>query len=197
MFCDVKTTCRPNPIRSSLGESNVNDLPLLGLQNLKASTFAAPNGSPSFLVQAIVSQLICLSFWGHCHNLLHIPNYLEQNHRIHGRDVMSALFRQYISVLIISFRSFSAFYCLAISSSIFTIMASRYQGRCYCGDVSWSTTEKVGFTSLCHCKDCQTLTGSAFGSTSLIVHNHDGEKFQGKERNVFHSKNKQGHSTQR
>ena len=76
-------------------------------------------------------------------------------------------------------------------------MANVYQGRCYCGEISWLTTGKVDFTSLCHCKDCQTVAGSAFGSTSLMIYDRDGVKFEGKEPKVFHAKSEQGNSTQR
>ena len=40
---------------------------------------------------------------------------------------------------------------------------------------------KVDFTSACHCKDCQTIGGSGFGSTSLMIYDIKGVQFAGAE----------------
>ncbi|KAF1344500.1 hypothetical protein BDV97DRAFT_283224, partial [Delphinella strobiligena] len=50
---------------------------------------------------------------------------------------------------------------------------------------------------LCHCRDCQTITGSSFGSTSLMIYDAKGVKFTGPEPKVYHSKSEQGNTTQR
>ena len=36
------------------------------------------------------------------------------------------------------------------------------KGRCLCGAVSYSANADPAFVGLCHCKDCQKVTGSAF-----------------------------------
>lgn len=83
------------------------------------------------------------------------------------------------------------------SPAVIIIMAPKYQGRCYCGAILWSTTGKVDFTSMCHCKDCQTVAGSAFGTTSLMIYDRDGVKFEGKKPKVFHAQSGHGSHTQR
>ena len=84
-----------------------------------------------------------------------------------------------------------------VSIFIIFIMSSIHQGRCYCGAISWSTTGKVDFTSMCHCKDCQTVSGSAFGTTSLMIYDPKGVKFEGAEPKVFKAHSEQGNTTQR
>ena len=38
-----------------------------------------------------------------------------------------------------------------------------HDGGCACGDVRYSTTSEVRRAVVCHCRYCQTRTGSAFG----------------------------------
>jgi|SRR5581483_6947991 len=38
----------------------------------------------------------------------------------------------------------------------------RVDGRCHCGAITFEATVDPGTISICHCTDCQTLTGSAF-----------------------------------
>lgn len=35
-------------------------------------------------------------------------------------------------------------------------------GRCHCGQISWEAEIDPGQVRICHCTDCQKLTGSAF-----------------------------------
>jgi hypothetical protein len=50
------------------------------------------------------------------------------------------------------------------------------KGHCACGKVSYESSADPAFTGVCHCKDCQRQTGSAFAvvigipSASLAVH---------------------------
>ncbi len=39
------------------------------------------------------------------------------------------------------------------------------QGRCHCGEISYEAVVDPGRVSLCHCSDCQMLTGSAYRVT--------------------------------
>jgi hypothetical protein len=48
---------------------------------------------------------------------------------------------------------------------------------------------KVDFTSACYCKDCQTIGGPGFGSTSLMIYDLKGIRFTGaEEQKVSHAK---------
>jgi hypothetical protein len=38
----------------------------------------------------------------------------------------------------------------------------KVQGRCHCGEVRYEAEVEPGTIDVCHCLDCQTLTGSAF-----------------------------------
>jgi len=38
-------------------------------------------------------------------------------------------------------------------------------GRCHCGRISYEAIVDAGKVTLCHCTDCQTLTGSAYRAT--------------------------------
>lgn len=38
----------------------------------------------------------------------------------------------------------------------------KVQGRCHCGHVTYEAEVDPARVSLCHCTDCQTLTGSAY-----------------------------------
>ena len=42
----------------------------------------------------------------------------------------------------------------------------KLDGRCLCGAVSYSSEAEPVFTAVCHCRDCQRQTGTAF---SVIV----------------------------
>jgi len=35
-------------------------------------------------------------------------------------------------------------------------------GRCHCGSITYEAEVEPGTVGICHCRDCQTLTGSAF-----------------------------------
>jgi hypothetical protein len=35
-------------------------------------------------------------------------------------------------------------------------------GRCHCGAIAYEAEVEAGNVNICHCLDCQTLTGSAF-----------------------------------
>ena len=70
------------------------------------------------------------------------------------------------------------------------------RGKCLCGAIEWNLVGKVDFTANCHCTDCQTLAGSAYGSTSLMVYDPNGVEFKGTPK-IFHSKADSGHKTQR
>jgi hypothetical protein len=41
----------------------------------------------------------------------------------------------------------------------------RVQGRCHCGKISYEARVDPATVGLCHCTDCQTLTGSAWRVT--------------------------------
>lgn len=43
-------------------------------------------------------------------------------------------------------------------------MTKRLNGRCLCGDVKYSVQEDFEEFYLCHCDQCQKVTGSAFAS---------------------------------
>ena len=38
----------------------------------------------------------------------------------------------------------------------------RIEGRCHCGRITYEATVDPDTDSICHCTDCQTLTGSAY-----------------------------------
>jgi hypothetical protein len=38
----------------------------------------------------------------------------------------------------------------------------KVQGRCHCGEITYEAELEPGTVSVCHCHDCQMLTGSAF-----------------------------------
>src|SRR3954447_3212428 len=42
----------------------------------------------------------------------------------------------------------------------------KLDGRCLCGAVTYSSDAEPMFTAICHCKNCQRQTGTAF---SLVV----------------------------
>ncbi len=44
-------------------------------------------------------------------------------------------------------------------------------GRCICGQVKYSITEKPLFTQACHCKDCKIITGSSYVINTSVLDN--------------------------
>ena len=38
----------------------------------------------------------------------------------------------------------------------------KVQGRCHCGEITYEAEVEPGGVNVCHCRDCQMLTGSAF-----------------------------------
>src|SRR4051812_27817888 len=40
--------------------------------------------------------------------------------------------------------------------------AMQVHGRCHCGAITYEADVEAGTVSICHCRDCQTLTGTAF-----------------------------------
>jgi hypothetical protein len=42
-------------------------------------------------------------------------------------------------------------------------------GRCHCGQLSWEAEIDPGQVRVCHCTDCQTLTGSAYRTNVATV----------------------------
>ena len=70
-------------------------------------------------------------------------------------------------------------------------------GHCYCGAIEWQLVGKVAFTANCHCKTCQCLAGSAYGSTSLMVYDDNGIEFTRGQPKVFHDTADSGNPTQR
>ena len=43
----------------------------------------------------------------------------------------------------------------------------KVQGRCHCGAVTYEAEVEPGTVSICHCLDCQMLTGSVFRASIL------------------------------
>ncbi|KQS04592.1 hypothetical protein ASG11_10300 [Sphingomonas sp. Leaf357] len=43
-----------------------------------------------------------------------------------------------------------------------------YDGACECGDVQFQLASDPIVTNCCHCRDCQTITGSAFALNAMI-----------------------------
>ena len=41
-------------------------------------------------------------------------------------------------------------------------------GGCLCGAVRYTTTADPLMTFVCHCRDCQRFTGSAFGALVVL-----------------------------
>jgi hypothetical protein len=41
----------------------------------------------------------------------------------------------------------------------------KIEGRCHCGKIAYEATVDPDTVGICHCADCQTLTGSAFRAT--------------------------------
>ncbi len=41
----------------------------------------------------------------------------------------------------------------------------KVEGRCHCGQITYEATVDPEKVSICHCTDCQMLTGSAYRAT--------------------------------
>ena len=85
-----------------------------------------------------------------------------------------------------------------LSSSHLTTTSMTINGKCYCGAIHWKVVAAVDFTAVCHCRDCQCISGSAFGSTSLMIYGPKGVEFSGEiEPKVYHATSEAGRDTQR
>ena len=47
-------------------------------------------------------------------------------------------------------------------------MSEKISGGCLCGKARFETTTKPVMQSLCHCTDCQTVSGSAFYTAYIV-----------------------------
>ena len=45
----------------------------------------------------------------------------------------------------------------------------KVSGRCYCGQISFEAEIEPDKVRVCHCTDCQTLSGSAFRTNVPVV----------------------------
>lgn len=45
---------------------------------------------------------------------------------------------------------------------------SKFTGACLCGKITYSAEAEPAFMGVCHCKDCQRATGSAFEAVIAI-----------------------------
>jgi hypothetical protein len=50
--------------------------------------------------------------------------------------------------------------------------ATRLTGGCLCGAVRYALSTKPAAEVVCHCKDCQTYTGTAFATVIFVAKNH-------------------------
>lgn len=41
-------------------------------------------------------------------------------------------------------------------------------GKCHCGAISWSADLDPESVYICHCSDCQTLSGSSFRTVAIV-----------------------------
>jgi len=48
----------------------------------------------------------------------------------------------------------------------------KVEGQCHCGAISYEAEVEPGTIGICHCSDCQTLTGSAFRANILAPAEH-------------------------
>ncbi|WPN49506.1 MULTISPECIES: GFA family protein [unclassified Pseudomonas] len=72
---------------------------------------------------------------------------------------------------------------------------STLNGSCLCGNVQYSTLAVPLMTAVCHCKDCQKQSGSAF-SVNVVVP-ADGFEVQGQSLSSYSSKGGSGLPVQR
>jgi hypothetical protein len=56
---------------------------------------------------------------------------------------------------------------LIVSSSVVKGQAMNIDGQCHCGHITYKALVEPSRVSICHCTDCQSLTGSAFRVTVL------------------------------
>ncbi|MFP6726249.1 MAG: GFA family protein, partial [Alphaproteobacteria bacterium] len=47
-------------------------------------------------------------------------------------------------------------------------MSDTISGGCLCGNVRFKTTSEPAMQVLCHCVDCQTVSGSAFYTAYIV-----------------------------
>ena len=47
-------------------------------------------------------------------------------------------------------------------------MSDMISGGCLCGNVRFETTSEPAMQVLCHCVDCQTVSGSAFYTAYIV-----------------------------
>ena len=45
----------------------------------------------------------------------------------------------------------------------------KIDGGCHCGYITYEAEADPAHTAICHCTDCQTLSGSAFGAVAICV----------------------------
>jgi len=48
-------------------------------------------------------------------------------------------------------------------------MRAPYQGRCQCGGIRYQVSDGPRQVVACHCTECQTQSGSAFGMTMVVA----------------------------
>jgi hypothetical protein len=48
----------------------------------------------------------------------------------------------------------------------------KIDGRCHCGEIAYEAEADPGALRLCHCTDCQTLSGSAFRANVSVSTEH-------------------------
>jgi hypothetical protein len=62
----------------------------------------------------------------------------------------------------------------------------RIDGRCHCGFITYEADIDPERVVICHCTDCQTLTGSAF-RTAALTHEGGFRLLSGELRGGFHN----------
>jgi len=68
-------------------------------------------------------------------------------------------------------------------------------GGCLCGEIRFFCNEKPLMAGLCHCRDCQTNTGTAFGT--LIIFSKSAVTVRGDSIGVYESKGDSGKNVRR
>lgn len=51
-------------------------------------------------------------------------------------------------------------------------MSERHEGGCLCGKLRYAISGEPLATVVCHCRDCQVQSGSAFGMTMVVKREH-------------------------